>query len=411
MPYDASQLPYGQHTVTAVVTYGTTGTLTSTATFLTTNRLLETGLFHSCAVVNGGVKCWGGNSHGQVGNPNLLDALTPYDVIAAGSGAKSVSTGNAHTCALVGNGVKCWGINTHGELGVDPVATPYSATPVSVPGLVSNVTAVDAGVTSSCAIQVGGILKCWGGNYFGQIGNGTTGTSVLPAYQTIASGVDMVSVGEAFACAVKSGGAAWCWGNNVTGQLGDGTTTVSLSPKGVPALTSNVTGISASESTSGTGDGFACAIQDHAMVKCWGDNQWGQLGYGDTNQRLAPSAAITGLSTPQSVVANGKYTACSQSTSGGLKCWGYNNWGQVGNGSATVNFTTPQQVLSGAAPSMTTGVTFSSVNAWNASAISGGHFFVWGYNPYGQLGNNTTNSIANPLPVAVCATANCTSFL
>jgi alpha-tubulin suppressor-like RCC1 family protein len=129
-------------------------------------------------VVNGGVQCWGYNYSGQLGNNLSPTSLTPVRVLALTSaGATAVADGDNHTCAVVNGGVQCWGYNYYGQLGNN--STANSPTPVQVLGLISGATAVAGGGTQSCAL-VNGSAYCWGYNYYGQLGNNSTTDSYTP---------------------------------------------------------------------------------------------------------------------------------------------------------------------------------------------------------------------------------------
>jgi hypothetical protein len=148
--------------------------------------------------------------------------------VCVGSGP--LAAGEYHTCAVTsGGGLKCWGWNDYGQLGDG--TTMYKTTPAAVSGLSSGVTAVAAGEYHTCAVTSGGGLKCWGRNLYGQLGDGTTVHKTTPAAVSgLSSGVAAVAVGDYHTCAVISGGGLECWGWNAYGGLGDGTNTSRTTP-------------------------------------------------------------------------------------------------------------------------------------------------------------------------------------
>jgi alpha-tubulin suppressor-like RCC1 family protein len=285
--------------------------------------IVSVGGGHTCAVTtSGGVKCWGNNYEGQLGDGTTANRNTPVDVVGLTSGVTSISSGGKHTCAVItSGGVKCWGENGFGQLGDG--TTTYIYTPVDVVGLTSGVASVSSGYDHTCALTSSGGVKCWGNNYEGQLGDGTTTDRHAPVDVVgLTSGVASISSGSGHTCAVTTSGGVKCWGWNGYGQLGDGTTTNRNTPVDVVGLTS----VGASVSS---GSSHTCATTTSGGVKCWGKNDDGQLGDGVTTDRHTPVDVVGLTSSVTSISSGGKHT-CAVTTSGSVKCWGCNVGGKLG---------------------------------------------------------------------------------
>ena len=147
--------------------------------------------------------------------------------------AVQITTGSSHACALTEDGgVQCWGSNDAGRLGIgqDAEEFPFSNAPVAVVGLESGIMGVYAAYAHTCVVTEAGGVKCWGGNWSGQLGDGTTTSSNVPVDVPRLTDVKSIAGGGAHTCALTSGGGVKCWGANGRGQLGDGTTTNSTAP-------------------------------------------------------------------------------------------------------------------------------------------------------------------------------------
>ncbi len=286
---------------------------------------VSVGLHHSCAILtSGAAKCWGLNLYGQVGNGKTHQAPVPDSVSGLEAGVAAISAGSSHTCALLTSGaVKCWGQNNHGQLG-DGSKT-QSPVPVDVKALVTGVTAISSGDHHACAVLTSGALKCWGQNGQGQLGNGKKIDSLTPVDVTgLTADIAAVSAGSAHTCALVKSGGVKCWGNNFYGQLGNGSKTDSPVPVNVGGLTANVASIS-------VGSNHACAVSASGGLECWGNSDRGQLGNG-SKTGFAP-VAVSGLTSNVAAAAAGLDNTCAILTSGAAKCWGRNDHGQLGNGS------------------------------------------------------------------------------
>ncbi len=290
--------------------------------------VISAGLNHICALTtSGGVKCWGDNGSGELGDGTNTDRNMPADVSGLTRGVSAIDAGYDQTCALTtSGGVKCWGDNEYGQLG-DGTNTDRN-TPVDVSNLTSGVSAIDVGGYHTCALTPSGGVKCWGSNWWGQLGDGTNTDRNTPVdVNGLTSGVSFVSVGDGHTCAMITNGGAKCWGANYNGALGDGTNTDRYTPVDILGLTSGVSALS-------TGGSHTCALTSSGGAKCWGGNGWGELGDGTNTSRNRP-AAVNGLTSGVSAISAGNSHTCALTTSGGAKCWGYNHDGQVGDGTNT----------------------------------------------------------------------------
>ena len=193
----------------------------------------------------------------------------------------TLAAGNSHTCAIVlGGEVRCWGANGSGQVG-DGTQT-YRATPVTVSEL-SGATAITAGNSHTCAIVSGGEVRCWGDNGSGQVGDGTQTPRSTPVTVSGISGAIAITAGNSHTCAIVSGGDVRCWGSNESGELGDGTQTNRSTPVAVSEL-SDATAISGGRS-------HTCAVLADDTARCWGHNLTGQLGDG-TAWRTQPVEVV-----------------------------------------------------------------------------------------------------------------------
>jgi alpha-tubulin suppressor-like RCC1 family protein len=346
------------------------------------------GGFHTCAsVTGGGLQCWGQNGNGQLGNSLAIRRLAPVDVNGLTGGVTAISTNGDHTCALMGaGGVKCWGYNDSGQLGDGTDLDRHM--PVDVSGPAGGVTAIAAGGGHTCAISTGGGVWCWGRNVHGQLGDGTWVGRLTPvAVSGLTGGVKGISAGGwAHTCALTAGGGVQCWGSDYFGQLGDGAADERNTPADVSGLTDGVMAISA-------GVGHTCALTTQGGVKCWGYNGSGQLGDGTTYGRSTP-VDVNGLAGVTAISAGHGHT-CALTASGGVKCWGNNFEGELGNGSTTDSLTpVPVNGLAG-------GVTAVSAGTYHTCALlAGGGVKCWGWNRDGQLGDGTTTDRLTPTNVS-----------
>jgi len=365
---------------------------------------ISAGLGFTCARSSDGAAwCWGDNSVGELGDGTTTGRLHPVRVID-GTGAglaevRDISAGSGQSCARTADGAAwCWGINSYGQLGDGTYSnSSHAVRVIDTSGApLGGVIAISAGANFSCALATGGVAWCWGDDYIGQLGDGTSTASPRAVRVTLVgggllAGATAISAGGSQACVRTSSGTALCWGYNNHGQLGDGTTTdrhgaVQVTKKGGSPLT-RVTAISA-----GTGY-YTCARTSDGAAWCWGDDRDGELGDGGRTDRhsavrvnKAKGAPLTGVSTISAAIAH----ACVRTTSGAAWCWGPNNGaGQLGDGS-TKGRLYPVQV-SRTKQAKLAGVSAIDVGGYQSCArTSDGAAWCWGYNGTGQLGDGTT---------------------
>lgn len=348
-------------------------------------RSIAGGGSHTCAVTEaGGVKCWGYNDRGQLGDGTNVTRLLPTNVHGLGSGVSSVATGSSHSCAvLTSSAVMCWGYNFSGQLGNG--GTSNLNTPSKVVSLVG-VASLTAGSSHTCALTTLGAVKCWGYNGYGRLGNNSLTDSPTPVNVSgLASGVSSIASGYSHTCAVLTTGQVKCWGHNLYGQLGDGTTTNSR----VPISTAGI----ANAKTLAGGFKHTCAATTAGGVKCWGGNDDGQLGDGSNLDTLVP-VDVPSLSSGVTSIAIGNYHTCVSTVDGAAKCWGRNLLGQLGVGNTT-NSPAPVEVVG-----LTGGVEYVITGASHGCAVmDNGSAKCWGANSYGQLGDNSTTHRPTPIDV------------
>jgi alpha-tubulin suppressor-like RCC1 family protein len=359
---------------------------------------------HTCAVVlDGAAKCWGSNGSGRIGDNYACDypCNSPFDVAGLNSGVLQMSGGESHTCAVMQSGaMKCWGWNTNGQLGNGEAGIDLEEpVPVDVIDLGGNAVQVDAGDGHTCARMSDGTIKCWGKDDYGQLGDPNRTEYHTPFLVPGISDAIDVAAGGNQTCAIidptpkeRDSGGLKCWGSNFYGELGinaNGSGTSSNSPVDVLGLGSGVVDVSA-------GDFHTCAVLDTGVVKCWGLNRFGQVGKQSTDtcaaEPCSDSAVDTaGITNAVAIAAGGEQT-CALTAGGGVKCWGTNYRGQLGNGEGgTVDDLSANPVdVVGLASGATAIVTDGNYRSGHACALlSNGNLKCWGENYRGQLGDGT----------------------
>ncbi|MFO0629302.1 MAG: fibrinogen-like YCDxxxxGGGW domain-containing protein [Polyangiales bacterium] len=343
------------------------------------------GYEHTCVLLNNRtIRCVGYNGYGQLGDGTTTNR-TATVAVSGVTTATSVVGGYYHACARLTDGTaRCWGYNGHGEIGDNTATTRVTATVVS--GL-SNVRQLDAGIYHTCAVLNDGTVRCWGYNGYGQIGDNTTTNRLVPTAVPGLFNVVQISAGGYSTCAVKSNGTVWCWGyNSGYGNLGDGSATDRYLPVQVVGIT-NATSVS-------VGYDHTCARLSTGAVQCWGYNAYGQLGNSSTATSYTP-VTVTGISTATNLLSSGYHQTCAVLADTSVRCWGYNGQGQIGDGTTTNRATavTPTGLTSGA-------VWVDSSVYHECTVLSTGAVRCNGFNDYGEIGDGTTTNALTPTLMA-----------
>jgi alpha-tubulin suppressor-like RCC1 family protein len=346
-----------------------------------------TGQHHTCALnQDGEAYCWGRNHAGQLGDGTTTQRMRP-SLVAGGHLWASVTAGWDHSCGITTTGEGfCWGDGSWGQLGNGSTASSPAPEPIAVTAGDTWAT-LSAGQHHTCGLTPDGRAFCWGRGRYGRNGDGTISnrsTRVLVAgdhtWQSIRAAIDHT-------CGLTTAGEAHCWGRRGLGRVGDGGATGNAT---IPAL---VQGGLTWTHVSARGD-HSCGITTAGDGHCWGSNNRGQLGNGNT----------TNQSTPAPVLNNHQWahlrpgwtnTTCGITESGEAFCWGYNAMGQVGDGT-TGNKTAPQPVSGGH-----TWTTVSGGVEHACGITEAGEAFCWGRGSYGQLGNGSAASTNYPTPIKV----------
>jgi alpha-tubulin suppressor-like RCC1 family protein len=347
---------------------------------------IAAGFYHSLALNNNGSAfAWGNNANGQLGNGTLTNSNLPIAVIGQTEAIKAIAGGGEHSLALLSDGtVWAWGYNAFGQLGNG--TNNNSNIPIQVENL-TNIIAISAGLDHSLALKKNERVWAWGDNTYGQLGIGNNNNSNVP--QKVGGGlitVTSIAGGGDHSLALRKGGYIWAWGDNSSGQLGNGT----FINSNIPIETIGLFGIVGVISLASGGD-HSLALKNNGTVWAWGDNSFGQLGNGSTDNSLTP-IKVNSLTNIISI-AGGLLQSFALQGDGTIWSWGNNDLGQLGNGT-TVDSHVPVQVVGLSEAKGIAG------GFYHTLAVKGdGTVWAWGDNETGQLGNGTF--ISSSIPVQV----------
>ncbi|CAN5696554.1 hypothetical protein BH23GEM7_BH23GEM7_26080 [soil metagenome] len=352
---------------------------------------ISTGLHHTCAVNEAGqAYCWGRNQFGQLGDGTTELRSRPR-LVAGGLVWASVTAGHNHTCGVTtaGDGF-CWGNGADGRLGNSSTASRPTPQPIAVSGG-DTWQILTAGERHTCGMTPDGRAYCWGHNFRGQLGDGTSTNRTTRVLVVDDHTWQVVSAGARHTCGVATTGDTYCWGERDSGRLGNGASgTAAVTRPNLVLGGHKWTHVAARSA-------HTCGITTSGESYCWGRNNAGQLGDGTTTLRTAP-ALILNNHVWAELKPGMSNTTCGVAPSGEAYCWGYNLRGQVGDGT-TGNKTVPQLVSGG----FTWTGPVSGGDEHTCGITNNGVAYCWGRGTYGQLGNGTTTSTNFPTPTRVAS--------
>ncbi len=375
-------------------------------------RPMAVGSNHACAILaDNRVICWGENDWGQLGVGGMVSVSYPVFVSGLVGELMTLAAGEEHTCVALADGhVQCWGSNLNGQLGNGAPSYTPQITPVSVTGLGGKVIDLAAGSWHTCALLEDGRVQCWGANNTGQLGNGTLADQATPTTAPLPGPATWITAGCNHSCALLADGRMFCWGWNAWGQLGVSGLMQSTTPVQVTAVTGVGTTIEAGcnhtcvtyQDAQGqsrlscwgqknlmqmpaqqeepvslllmrAGMGHTCILTGDHSVVCWGYNRYGQLGDGTTRSRhdLAPVMGMTQNVLYVTTSAGANHT-CAAQEDGQAFCWGSNMWGQIGNGSLVLG-AAPRRVSS-----LANVQSFGAGQGYTCATLADGSLWCWG---------------------------------
>lgn len=343
---------------------------------------VDVGNEHTCGIqVDASAWCWGRNALGRLGDGTTAKRLMPT-AVAGGYAWAEVSAAFATTCGVRLDGVgMCWGDGRRGQRGtgdLDGALAPDPDEPIRGDvGPWNDVrwTALSGGDYLRCGIVEDGRGACWSEYSIGFLPSG--GSYAQPIHDSWTW--NEISTGYRFMCGVRSDGALFCGGQPPPGGFSE-----KLEQIGTETSWTSVNG----------GYSHVCGIQNDASLWCWGSNRYGQLGTGDTGARVDPVQVDGSWAS----VATGDWNTCGIQTDGSLWCWGQNNYGQLGLGFSGGLVLDPQRV-----GDRTDWGQVSGNSTFTCGTTVGHKAYCWGYNHYGQLGDGT--QITRTSPVAVVGPA------
>jgi len=326
---------------------------------------------------------WGNNSLGQLGDNTTVYRSSPVQIGDSNTWSK-LSGGFFHNAAIKTDGtIWTWGSNNYGQLGDNTIVNKSS--PIQV-GALTTWSVVSCHLSNFChAIKTDGTLWAWGRNNYGNFGDNTTVNKSSPVqigaltnWSKISSSIGVI--------ATKTDGTLWGWGRNGQGQLGLNSYSNVASPTQIGALTT--------WSVVSTGGLHSLAIKTDGTLWAWGYNGFGQLGINNTVSRSSP--VQVGALTTWSAVSGGAYFTLALKTDGTIWSWGLGSNGQLGAGGGGAGYYRSSPVQIGA---LTTWSKIETGGRTGAAIKTDGTLWTWGYNDFGEVGDNSATNKSSPVQI------------
>ena len=338
---------------------------------------------------------WGCNSVGQIGDGTTTFRCVPTQESTAATDWCAVSAGGNHTAAVKKTGeLYAWGSNSVGQIGDGTLTN--RCVPTQECTAATDWCAVSAGCAHTAAVKTTGELYSWGCNVCGALGDGTQTNRCVPTQEcTAATDWCAVSAGFIQTAAIKTTGALYAWGCNSRGQIGDGTTVSRCVPTQECTAATDWCAVAA-------GDRHTAAVKTTGELYAWGYNIFGQIGDGTTTDRCVPTQEST-AATDWCAVAAGNFHTAAVKTTGELYAWGSNGSGRLGDGTVVTKCVPTQE--------STAATDWCAVAAgyYHTAAVkTTGELYAWGCNSVGQIGDGTTTIRCVPTQECTSATNWCT---
>ena len=389
-----------------LMTHSTITDIGFSADSIYTNTTIAAGTYNGCAILeNQSMVCWGDNEYGQLGDGTTDGSVVPiYVNVAANETPVEVTVGQVTACALMESGnIYCWGSGYYGKMGNgEPWGDDYVNTEmrqVLLPeGQGGQTVSISGG--HICTILDNGDVYCWGRGNQGQLGYGGTSNRNIPAKVNLPGqrSAIAISTGTYMTCAITTDGMGYCWGENDEGQLGNGTTNSRRTTPVEVLFPSGYTPVSIS-----AGDDFSCALMDNRKVMCWGENNDGRLGQGPlaTDDETTPVWVSMENSETAHFLDIGTKSACMILDSGETKCWGTNEEGQIGQGDTNIDYYPTPTEVSGNHDFVALSINSDTICAITSDAEG----YCWGDNEAGQTGRGSIDT-DEPTPGEILFTSN-----